>query len=932
MSLHDRYFDWCTEYSKKYDTCIVLMMVGSFYEMYSIKNDIETVGADLYSVCDLLGIQLTRKNKSILENSRSNPMMAGFPTGVLDKHVQTLIGAGYTIVLVEQVTPPPNPKREVTQIISPSMTLAPSGSGRDGNYLMVVYVDKVANLVKMGFAICDASTGQTSVYEAHSLDTDVNFAQDELTRLLNSFAPKECVFTGMGDKNIYNVNNVNSGGGGSLSNKIHERWGLDKSYAKPSFQNTLLNRAHPVETASILTPIEALNLERHTHASIAYCYLLEFVREHNETLSSHLTPPEFLDNETHLNLQYNSAIQLNIIGGEKPLMQLLNRCSTAFGSRLFKQRLLAPLISADSINERLVAVDNMLVEKGFIPIRKHLAEVLDLERIRRKIALGTFQPMEWNGFDISLQNALKVITAQDHRDALETTTRGYTSVLSLPAASKYVMTDIRTSIFVKGFDNEIDALETDIQQSLTKLSTIATQLGDAKVEQNDRDGHFINITKKRFQEYTKLNLQNQNYFTSKPISTSSNMLRINSPEIEHESNKLIIAQKKLGAMCYDKYTEFLKSFDTAFGELLGVLTSHIAELDVTATNAFNAVSYGYNRPTVNKNAVSSFTAVGIRHPIIERLQTGLEYTANDISLGSGSSDGAIGMLLYGINAVGKSSLMKSVGLNIVMAQSGMYVACNDLQIVPYNSLFTRIPDGDNLFRGQSTFTVEMTELRNILQRCDEHSLVLGDELCSGTEAVSAISIVAAGVSHLVKKRTTFIFATHLHDLVNEAIFTLPKTVRVCHMHIEIDPETSRIVYYRKLREGSGSSLYGLEVCKAIGLPADFIDAANEVRKSVHKTQSLKKHKTTIATKARSSRYNASVYMNICGVCKSQMATETHHIKYQCDADDNGFVGAVHKNDVSNLVPLCEDCHQKEHMGLIKIKGFVKTSQGRLLDA
>ena len=130
----------------------------------------------------------------------------------------------------------------------------------------------------------------------------------------------------------------------------------------------------------------------------------------------------------------------------------------------------------------------------------------------------------------------------------------------------------------------------------------------------------------------------------------------------------------------------------------------------------------------------------MRHCLIEHLQTNELYVANDISLGF---DKCNGILLYGTNAVGKSSLIRSIGICIVLAQAGMFVPCSEFTYKPYCKIFTRILGNDDIFKGLSTFAVEMSELRTILNNSDENSLILGDELCSGTETNSAISIFLA---------------------------------------------------------------------------------------------------------------------------------------------------------------------------------------------
>ena len=139
---------------------------------------------------------------------------------------------------------------------------------------------------------------------------------------------------------------------------------------------------------------------------------------------------------------------------------------------------------------------------------------------------------------------------------------------------------------------------------------------------------------------------------------------------------------------------------------------------------------------------SFFDAKSIRHCLIEQLQTKEKYITNDISLGKNED----GILLYGTNAVGKTSIIRSIGICVVMAQAGLFVPCEKFDFYPYNNIFSRILGNDNLFKGLSTFAVEMSELRHILRYTDENSLILGDELCSGTEIESAISIFVAGYS------------------------------------------------------------------------------------------------------------------------------------------------------------------------------------------
>ena len=233
----------------------------------------------------------------------------------------------------------------------------------------------------------------------------------------------------------------------------------------------------------------------------------------------------------------------------------------------------------------------------------------------------------------------------------------------------------------------------------------------------------------------------------------------------------------------------------------------------------------YCRKTITQP--SFINAKQVRHPIIERINDNYEYIPNDVNL---SQDSVSGILLYGCNMCGKSSYMKSVGLNVIMAQAGFYTAADSFEFFPYEYIFTRISGNDNLFENQSSFAVEMLELRNIFKRCNNRSLVLGDELCRGTESVSGKAIVAAGICKLRATDSQFIFATHLHGLDSIDEVKSLTNVKAYHLSVEYCRTTERLIYDRHMREGSGSSLYGLEVCKAMDMDTDFLEIANRIRK------------------------------------------------------------------------------------------------------
>jgi DNA mismatch repair protein MutS len=255
--------------------------------------------------------------------------------------------------------------------------------------------------------------------------------------------------------------------------------------------------------------------------------------------------------------------------------------------------------------------------------------------------------------------------------------------------------------------------------------------------------------------------------------------------------------------------------------------------------------------------------------------------------------------------VGKTSLIRALGISVILAQAGMFVPCSRFVYKPYTAIYSRILSNDNLFKGLSTFAVEMSELRVLLKMSDENSLILGDELCSGTESESALSIFVAGLMKLCQKNASFIFATHFHEIAEyNEILDRPEIV-MKHLAVTYDRANDCLIYDRKLKEGSGPRTYGLEVCKSLYLDEEFLELAYSIRNKYYPEGGGELSKKTTV-------YNAKKVRGMCEICNKRMGEEIHHLSPQKDADDNGFIGSFHKNHKANLASVCEECHNNEH--------------------
>lgn len=522
--------------------------------------------------------------------------------------------------------------------------------------------------------------------------------------------------------------------------------------------------------------------------------------------------------------------------------------------------------------------------------------------------------------------------------------------------------NVAVNIFNPGVSAHIDSLEHEANEALSKLQHIvrvcnhhAANQEFYKLDSNDRDGYFISVTQKRHADCLKAAAAAAAETAASPHSstpiilikdlekipgnTSSTGLRLTHTLIQKLNHIINSSAASVSEAIRDIWAKFTKRWCDEFVNCCRWVADRVAVLDWECTCAMLAVKHSWIRPTLinsldaavqqENNDVEQgacVSAIDLRHPIIECVLQNQQYIPNDVALGhysaTASADHVLdgvqgtkrttrqhtskGMLLYGINSSGKSSYMKAIGIAVVMAQAGMFVPATKFFLKPFKAIFTRIVSSDNLYLGRSTFTNEIMELRNIIKCADEYALVIGDELCSGTESISAVSIVGAGIERLSEAKSCFVFATHLHELTNLNIITHLNSLKVCHLDVHYDTQLDTIVYNRKIQDGPGDALYGLEVCKSLDLDPLFMKTAAAIRKKI-----LGMPDSLVNTKT--SRYCSQLFMDACELCGKNMASETHHIVPQRMADEKGIVlGLYHKNRKFNLVCLCSTCHDTMH--------------------
>jgi DNA mismatch repair protein MutS len=455
---------------------------------------------------------------------------------------------------------------------------------------------------------------------------------------------------------------------------------------------------------------------------------------------------------------------------------------------------------------------------------------------------------------------------------------------------------------------------------------------------NDTEGFSIEITNKRYESY-KNEIEDffskyfEGNYTQKNLKSS---IKFYFKELATLSDEIVLQETKLINACKKVFSEICNELVES-KETINTVITYVSQLDFYLNNATLFEKFAYSIPEIIETDSSFVEAVDLRHAIVERINDNEIYIPNDIFLGKkeylsedvnsstifqDEKDCVNGLLLYGLNSSGKSTLSKSLGIAVILAQSGFFVPSKRFRFSLFESLFTRITGEDDIYNGKSTFAIELIDLKNIFNRANGRTLIIGDEPSKGTESISALAIVSSTIKHLSDRNALFIFATHMHDLrtVNEV--SEIDTVVDVHLSVHYEEERDTLIYNRKLSSGSGSSIYGLEFAKYLKLNKEFLATAYSIRKRI----ATDLDPIEALSRNKQSTYNRGVFVQECAMCGEQ-GFEIHHINEQQLANDKGVIEHFHKNHKANLVCLCEKHHDLVHSGKIIIEGIKQTSNG-----
>jgi DNA mismatch repair protein MutS len=907
----------------------VFYQVGSFFELYDVVN--KTTGeswCNVKEVIDILGIQLSIKSEP---DAPTELLFAGFPDYTLHRWAAKLTQTGWTVVIVEQKKDAKGrvETREVTRVLSAG-THYEHAPATEAPFIAAIWLEqRQQGTPKYAISALDLTTGFSTSYEGETRGKQNVWSADEGIHFFQIYNPREVIFHWRGDSFSLPSEGTVRRVFGIQKQPIHFRHAIPAEQGHlevPLSREEFLRKHYQIQ--SLLPVREYLQIRQKELVERSICCLFRFIEEHF-SFASQLQQHILWNPNTTLLCGNNALAQLNFVSdnSNESILGIFNKCTTLMGKRAIRRRLLSPLTRKSDIEERLQRVENML-QKDKTPIEQTLQLMFDLPRLHRKIMNFTVS----GGDVLSLYQTYKQVqtltskvdikifaSVLPKKGDLECVLNSWEAVFSVSKAEK---SSENLSFIRPGVSNEIDQCEQQIQSLYSDVHNWIDKFGytELRIEEKERTPITVRASKQVIQNLSKCPLPSgENYKGVEFKQTKTVGHSIEAPWLEKVNEKILGLRSKLASLVEQVLPNVCIDFFNASGAAWATLETFVEEVDCSLCFAKVAEARGFFKPAILDNTEgSSFSVKNLRHPLIEGIATRTKYVTHDVTLDSQN----YGWLLYGMNASGKSSLMKAIGIAVLLAQCGSYVPAKDMHLAPFERLLTRILNVDNLWAGLSSFAVEISELRDIFLRADVHTLVLGDELCSGTESVSATALVAAGISHLIKRQSRFVFATHYHDL-----FKLPEIrsfegngLRIWHLKVRYDPNEDILIYERTLSPGPGSTIYGIEVAKALGMPLDVLDSAIKFRKALQGEEE----------RSGGSSWNKNITIRACEICGSSITKEleVHHIRPRCEADtDKHFEDGLGRDDSRNLTVVCGGCHDEHHSGIINISPIEETSHG-----
>ncbi len=764
---------------------LVFYRMGDFYELFF---------DDARKAAELLDITLTSRGKSAGE-----PIpMAGLPYHAAEGYIARLIKQGESVVFCEQVGDPATSKgpveRKVMRVVTPgTVTDEALLEDRKDNLLVSISVSSQI----YGIACLDLTSGKFILQEVKS--------EEQLLSEIERLDPAELLYS----EDL------------SLPSALKKISGLCK---RPPWHFEIDSATQLILKQFKTHDLGGFGCE---HLSIAICAagcLLQYVKETQQSALPHIQGISVEHSDDSIALDASSRRNLELdyhpTGQLKyTLFGVLDKTSTAMGSRCLRRWINRPLRSQLILKGRYACITSFLQKQLYVEIQDSLRQVGDIERISSRIALKSARPRDL----IILRNTLAILpTLQNqltdsnnqHIELLKQHISEQPELLALlqQALIENPPVLIRDGgVIAAGYNQELDDLR-DLSQNADQFlidmensEKAATGISNLKVNYNRVHGFYIEVSRLQSDKVPEHYIRKQ---------TLKSVERYITEELKAFEDKVLSAREKSLSFEKSLYEDLLTRITESL-PAIQLCASALAELDVLVTFAERADTLNLCLPTLTEKP--GIEIEGGRHLVVEQVSD-IPFVANDVSFNNQRKM----LIITGPNMGGKSTYMRQTALITLMIHIGCFVPAKSVSCGPIDKIFTRIGASDDLASGRSTFMVEMSETANILHNATANSLILMDEIGRGTSTFDGLSLAWACAVHLAKQTKAFtLFATHYFELTS-----LPEEYKnIQNVHLDAMEHGDKIVFLHSVKDGPASQSYGLQVASLAGVPASVIDNA-----------------------------------------------------------------------------------------------------------
>lgn len=796
---------------EEYKNEILMFRLGDFYEMFF--EDAKIASKEL-------GLTLTKRNR---EKGQDVPL-AGVPYHSVASYIAKLVEKGYSVAICDQVEDPKSAtgivKREVTRVITPGTIIDVDFLDKNNNnYIACIKINTTENIAAIAYA--DITTGEFSVFEIKGK----NFFEKALAEM-NKIQASEI----LSDEKTYSEY-------------------IEIFKEKISFSGVKFTEVSNVKKAENfitsyfnIMSVEVFSLKSKDLAISTSANLLHYIDELQKGNDLPFSKIEYknIDNIMELNISTQNNLNLVPKRNEETrgtLLGVLDNCITSVGSRELKKIIKNPFLNVEKIKQRQFYVDyfynDVLLRES---IREYLKDIYDIERIAGKIIYGTENGKDLLSLKDSIRKSLEIYRLlkehQEIKDILDIDVKILLDIynkieLIIDAEAPF---SVREGGIIKdGYNSELDELRKisklgkDFILEIEQREKERTGIKGLKIKYNKVFGYFIEVTK------ANEHLVPEDYIRKQTLVNSERYIV---PDLKEYEEKVITAKSKIEALEYELFKQLTSEIKEHIDSLYK-LANRIANLDIVSNFAHIATKNSYVKPEMNEGEILEIK--GGRHPIVETLIPSGTYVKNDIILDDKNNL----IILTGPNMSGKSTYMKQVALNIIMAHIGSYVAADYAKIPIVDKIFTRVGASDDLLTGQSTFMLEMTEVASILNSATKKSFVVLDEIGRGTSTYDGISIATAiteYIHNIIGAKT--IFATHYHELTE-----LEKELeRAINFRVEVKEDGKNVVFLREIVKGGADKSYGIEVARLSGVPKEVLNRSRKILKKLETRKNLIENK------------------------------------------------------------------------------------------